>query len=256
MLGSTIVFGGVLYALGMTSLNLVGGLSLEMAALLGFALSFSSTVFAVKALEDSGEMASTYGRTAVGILIMQDIAAVAFLVFAHGHLPPPSAVILFAALVPARWVLLKLMDRTGHEELLILFGLAVALGGAQVFTEFEIKGDLGALVLGFMLAGHRWSDRLAKALLGFKDLFLVGFFLSIGLKGIPGRESLGLAVVLLALLPVKAVMFFWLLVKFRLRARTAFHASLKLTNYSEFGLIVAALAAGNGWLSDQWLIAI
>jgi hypothetical protein len=43
---------------------------------------------------------------------------------------------------------------------------------------------------------------------------------------------------------------------FKLRARTAFLASLSLANYSEFGLIVAAIGAGNGWLGPEWLTII
>ena len=34
------------------------------------------------------------------------------------------------------------------------------------------------------------------------------------------------------------------------------HTALVLSNYSEFGLIVCALAAGNGWISGDWLIAL
>jgi len=46
-----------------------------------------------------------------------------------------------------------------------------------------LKGDLGALVLGVLVAGHGKADELAKTMLGFKDLFLLGFFLSIGPSG-------------------------------------------------------------------------
>lgn len=229
------------------------GTSVMSALVLAFALSFSSTVFAVKVLEDRGEVASTYGRTAVGILIVQDIAAVVFLASAAARLPTWWALLLVPALVPLRWLLLRIMDRTGHDELLVLFGLVVALGGAQAFDVVGLKGDLGALIFGLMLSSHRWSERLAGALLSFKDLFLVGFFLGIGLHGIPGPEALAIAVLLLFLIPVKSVLFFWLLARFRMRARTAFLAALNLSNYSEFGLVVVALACANGWLPQEWL---
>jgi predicted Kef-type K+ transport protein len=45
---------------------------------LGFALSFSSTVFAVKVLEDKGDISAFYGKVAIGILLMQDVFAVVF----------------------------------------------------------------------------------------------------------------------------------------------------------------------------------
>ena len=256
MLISTAGMALVLWALGTTTLSLVSGLTWPIALLLGFALSYSSTVFAVKVLEDRGEPNSTYGRVSIGILIMQDIAAVLFLAASAGKLPPPQAILLIAALWPMRWLLLRIMDRTGHEELLILFGLTVALGGAQLFSHFGIKGDMGALVFGLLLSQHRWSTRLSAALLSFKDLFLVGFFLSIGLHGIPGADAILVAVLLLALVPLKSVLYFWLLVRFNLRARTSFLSATTLGNYSEFGLIVAAIAAGNGWLSADWLTTI
>ena len=46
-----------------------------------------------------------------------------------------------------------------------------------------VKGDLGALALGLLLATHPKSSELAHHLLNFKDIFLVGFFLTIGLAG-------------------------------------------------------------------------
>ena len=153
---------------------------------------------------------------------------------------------MLAGLLPLRWLLLRVLDHTGHAELLILFGLSVALGGAQLFGLFNLKGDLGAIIFGVLLAPHRNADALAKALLGFKDLFLVGFFLSIGLKGLPGLDVLLVAALVVVFVPVKGVLFFGLLTRFRLRSRTAFLAALGLSNYSEFGLIVASIAAANG----------
>lgn len=89
---------------------------------LGFALSFSSTVFAVKVLEEKGDMAAFYGRIAIGILIMQDIFAVIFLSVAEGKIPSywAFAVFLLPLLKP---ILFKVMDLAGHGEMLMLYGL-------------------------------------------------------------------------------------------------------------------------------------
>ncbi|MEM1094080.1 MAG: cation:proton antiporter, partial [Bacteroidota bacterium] len=80
----TLLIGVGVLALGLTALPLVAGLDPTTALLIGFALSYSSTVFAVKVLEEKGEMDSIYGRTAIGILIMQDIVAVVFLAISAG----------------------------------------------------------------------------------------------------------------------------------------------------------------------------
>ena len=55
---------------------------------------------------------------------------------------------------------------------------------------------------------------------------------------------------------IKVALYFLILVRFQLRARTAVFASLNLANYSEFGLIVGAIALANGWLSGDWLVII
>lgn len=255
MLVTVLVYGLILFTLSAAGISAFAGLDLEIAVLIGFALSFSSTVFAVKVLEQNGEMGALHGRIAIGILIMQDIVAVVFLAFSTGKVPSPWAVLLLG-LIPLRFVLTRLMDRSGHGELLILYGLLLAFGGAALFDALGVKGDLGALILGLLLASHSKSAELAKSLLGFKDLFLVGFFLSIGLKGLPTLASLEVAVLLVLLIPLKVALYFLFMTAFRLRARTATLASLSLANYSEFGLIVGAIAVSNAWLTDQWLVII
>jgi hypothetical protein len=97
---------------------------------------------------------------------------------------------------------------------------------------------------------------MAKTLMGFKNLFLMLFFLTIGLNGFPTLEGLVIALLFVAVMPLKAALFFGLLTRFNMRARTSLFTSLSLANYSEFGLIVGALAAGSGWLSGDWLVII
>jgi len=159
-------------------------------------------------------------------------------------------------LIPLRPLLFRLLKQAGHDELLILFGFVLALGGAALFESVGIKGDLGALLLGLMFSGHPKTDELAKTLLNFKELFLIGFFLSIGLTGLPNPSIILASLILLVALPFKTVLYFWLATRFKVRARTATLTSLHLSNYSEFGLIVGAIAVANGWLADDWLVLI
>lgn len=253
MLVTVIVIGGILLLLGAIGFSLFAGLELSTALIVAFALSFSSTVFAVKALESAGETGSRFGRVAIGVLIVQDIAAVVFLAAAAGKLPSPWAFALFALLL-LRKPVLTILQNTGHGELQILIGFVLALGGAQLFEMFNLKGDLGALVIGALIAGHPRSDELAKTLLGFKELFLVAFFLSIGLSGLPTAEIFVAGLTLLLLVPLKVALFFWLFTRFHLMATTANRASLTLANYSEFGLIVSAIAVSVEWLTPEWML--
>ena len=230
----------------------------EAVWVIAFALSFSSTVFAVKIFEDRGESAALHAKIAIGILIMQDLAAVVFLALNTGKLPDLSLGLLLtaAAVVLSRPLLLRIMRWSGHGELLLLFGIGIAFGGAALFEAFNIKGDLGALILGALLAGGVKSNELAKSLLDLKDLFLVGFFLSIGLSGLPGTDGLLIALALGLLVFFKPVLYYLLMTALRLRARTSLLASLALFNFSEFGLIVAALAADAGMLEREWVVTI
>jgi len=105
-------------------------------------------------------------------------------------------------------------------------------------------------------SGTPRASELAKALMGFKEIFLVGFFLSIGLSGTPSFDALACALLLLLFLPLKSVFFMLLFTRFHLRARTSFLSSLSLSSYSEFGLIVGGVAVAKGWLSYDWLVIL
>ena len=174
-----LVFGFAIYGLAAGNVPFFADLDLPRALLVAFALSFSSTVFVVKILEERSGMTSLHGRIAIGILIMQDLAAVIFLAASSGDLPSPWA-ILVLLLLPLRPLLHALLQRVGHGELQVLYGFILALGGAELFELVGLKGDLGALVLGVLIASHSKAEEMAKTMLGFKDLFLLGFFLSIG----------------------------------------------------------------------------
>jgi glutathione-regulated potassium-efflux system ancillary protein KefC len=253
---STLVGLGFLALLAVVGTALLGGESIQTLALIAFALSFSSTVFVIKVLEDRSDATSLYGRIAVGILVLQDIAAVAFLVLATGELPSPWALLL-VLLVPGRRILHLVWERVGHGELQALFGVALALGpGFYLFEHLGLSGDLGALVMGMLLASHAGAGEMSRSLMSFKDLMLVAFFLEIGLHGTPTLQHLGMAAGLLVLLPVQAAGFAVLLWMMRLRRRTAILAGLALGNFSEFGIIVAVVGAENGLLDEDWVIVV
>jgi len=250
-----VLFGTAIFGLALMGAPLFSGLDLKFSLMLAFALSFSSTVFVVKSLEEKGAMNSLHGRIAIGILIMQDLAAVIFLAVSAGKLPSLWALLLFL-LIPLRPLFHHLLQKTGHGELLVLYGLVLALGGAELFELGGVKDDLGALIMGLLISTHPKSTEMAKSMLGFKDLFLVGFFLSIGMSGQLSLEALIIGLLLVPFIFVKSALFFTLMTRFKLRARTSLLATLNLSNYSEFGLIIAAIGVANGWMDGVWLVVI
>ena len=96
---------------------------------------------------------------------MQDIIAVIFLAFSSGKIPSLWA----AALIPALFILKPLagnfVRRCGHGEMLILFGIIMTLTGYRSFELVGLKGDLGALVFGMLLASNPAAHEMSEKLL-------------------------------------------------------------------------------------------
>ena len=255
-IASTLFFTAILIGLKVIGVNLLHGVQVPQLLLLAFALSFSSTVFAIKTLEEKGAMNSTYAMISIGILVMQDIFAVLFLTISTGKIPEWYAICLFA-LPFLRPILYKLLDKCGHGEMLVLFGFFMALVmGGGLFTLVGLKADLGALVIGMLLAGHSKASELSKSLFNIKEVFLVCFFLNIGLSGAPTLDAAILALIFLLLLPIKGIFYFLTINLFKFRVRTSLLTALTLFNFSEFALIVSALAYKLGWLPSEMMAAI
>lgn len=251
---SSALFSGFMLLLGIFAVPMFVDLSWQSALLVGFALSFSSTVFAVKVLEERGEMASLHGKIAIGILVMQDIFAVIFLAISTGKVPNMWALALIIALPLVRPLMYAVLNRSKHGELLPLFGFFFALvAGYNAFDFAGLKGDLGALIMGMMFAPHKKAGELSKSLLNLKDILLVGFFLSIGLNAELTANSLIVALILIFVLPVKTLLYYVFTNTFKLRARTSLLTAFSLANFSEFGLIVCAVAASTGMITSEWL---
>lgn len=255
ILGTAIIhlaFTGILLGLALlvsTSLDWRGALFLAVT------LGFSSTVLAAKVLEDRREVRAFHGRIAIGILIIQDFVAVGLLSFTVGHTPDPYALLLLG-LPFIRPLLHKLLEISGHDELLVVLGLLLALAGGAVFEQVGLSSELGALVLGGLLSGHNKAVELFKSLWGLKEAFLVGFFLQISLTGWPDTTGLLYIVLLMLILPLKSLLFFFLLLAFKLRSRSAFLVSLGLSSYSEFALICVPVGIAAGWITTDWAVIL
>lgn len=258
MLLTTLAFAGLLFLLSYSSIRVFSDLSIASALTIGFALSFSSTVFVIKSLEDRGELTSTHGNMAIGILIIQDIFAVIFLTAMNDVTPSLWVLLLPLYIYLIRFVLNYLLNRSGHGDLLTVFGFfAPLIAGAMAFDLVNLKYDLGALIIGMLLVNHTKADELYKRMLKFKDFFLIAFFINIGLLSeSPSIISISVALGILLLVFFKGFLFNYIMSFFDLRARTNFLTALSLTNFSEFGLIIGAVGYNAGLISDKWIVVL
>jgi len=229
--------------------HLTGGL------ILGASLAFSSTVLAIKVLEDNNELSTLHGRDVLSILILQDIIAIGLLAVANGKTPNPWAFGLLA-LPLIRPLAHRLLSATHSDDLRLLLGVFFALAGSAIANRVGVSADIGALLMGITLASHTKTEDIANKLWGLKEILLVAFFIQIGLSELPSLEQIKDAIFLLLMLPLQGALFFMLFVFFGLRARTAFISSLALMTYSEFALITTEAVVKADLLSSQWQATI
>lgn len=254
MLITTLCGASLILFLVTLGLGATGTLDLSQAAILGFALSFSSTVLVVKTLDERSDSRSLYGRTAIGILVIQDLFAVLFVAATGEHSPSPWAVLLLL-LIPAAWIFKKGLTRVGHGELLVLYGVVMAfVPGYWLFDFFHVKGDLGALVMGMLLASHPKSNELSHTLLSLKEFMLIGFFLSIGLSATPTLDQALFGFILLLLIPINTAAYALILRLTGLSPRTTTLTALTLSNFSEFAIILVAMTSATGLVDESWMV--
>ncbi len=238
-----------------TPIGLIFGYDLTASIIIAITLGFSSTVLTAKTLERRNELGAYYGRTAIGILIIQDLVAIGIIAYTGGGTPSYWTISLFA-LPLIRPVLIWFLGVIKDDEVWMLLGLGLAIGGAALFEIFNLSGELGALAAGMLLASDERADKIADKMWGIKEAFLVGFFLEVGLTGFPDTSGFLFIGILLLLLPLKSILFYLLFMLFKLRARTGFLATISLTAYSEFTLIAGAVAISNGFLPTETIVVL
>jgi len=238
-----------------TPISLLFGYGLEAAIIISIMLGFSSTVLTAKNLERRNELGALYGRAAIGILIIQDLVAISIIAYTGGGMPSIWGLSILALPI-FRPLLIRLLGLINEDEVWMLFGLVLALGGASLFEYFNLSGELGALAAGMLLASDERADKIGKKMWGIKEAFLVGFFLDVGLTGFPSFSDYYFIFFVLLILPVKAWLFYIFFMLFKFRARTGFLASISLTAYSEFTLIAGVVATQNGFIPESTMVIL
>ncbi|MEK1925862.1 MAG: cation:proton antiporter, partial [Rhizobium giardinii] len=176
---------------------LMMGASLAEGLILGFVIAMSSTVVAMKMLEDMGELRSETGRIAVGVLIAQDIAVVPMLILVSSlggedmRIATIAVKMLIAITILA--ALLWWFGRHGKlripfseavedkVEILALGALAVCFGAAAISGLAGMSPAYGAFLSGIVIGNSTLRSRVIPVIEPIQSVLLVVFFLSIGL---------------------------------------------------------------------------
>ncbi|MXV62231.1 potassium transporter Kef [Natronorubrum sp. JWXQ-INN-674] len=263
-------------------LSLVLGFGLLESFLIGLAVMYSSTAVVIKMLTDKDEATSLHGKIDVGVLLVQDVVVVIILaVLAAGR--PESlgevattlgVVLVLVALVTvaavgASQTVLPVVFRRIADNKEVFFLIAISWAFLFVFVsdninlflaplgiEAYLSIEMGAFMAGLAIAQLPYSKELQDRVNPLTDLFVMVFFVSVALD-LEASQLLAYwqeaIVAALVLMPVKFLVFFYLLDWQGFDTETTFLGSINMIQVSEFGIIVAAVAFEGGFIDAEVL---
>ncbi|MCQ8783949.1 cation:proton antiporter domain-containing protein [Mangrovibrevibacter kandeliae] len=273
------IAGGQLLASMVITLGLmaVSRATFAEAIILGFIIALSSTVVAMKMLDDIGELRSEPGRIAVSVLIAQDLAVVPMLILAEslGGQGPVDWLTIVAKMTVAVGFLAGLLWFLGSRpklrpafaaavennvEILALGSLAFCFAAASLSGVIGLSPVYGAFVAGLVVGSSTLRGRVIPVVEPIQSVLLVVFFLSIGLLIDLDFILQNWVLVLTASLFVitaKTVFNVLLIRMAGLPHRVAVEAGLSMAQIGEFSFVLAAAAYSSGAIGgDVYRLAI
>lgn len=251
---------------GFVLLKLIG-FSTVSSIYISIALAFSSTIIVVKLLTEKRDLDSLYGKISVGFLLVQDAVAIVALVLVSAMSRQSLSVVSFlgvffnafllvgALLLLNRFLIPTLISKASKSiEILFVLSVGWAILMASLAATLGLSFEIGAFLAGISLANLKEEHQIASKVRPLRDLFIVFFFLVLGLNLTFG-SLLGvlLPAIFLSLFILIGNPLILLLILGRLgfRKRTAFFTSLTVAQISEFSLILVTLGLKAGDLSQE-----
>ena len=197
----TVFFGGLIQVgltIGVTVLiYLLLGSSWKESVFMGFLFSLSSTAIVLKILQDRNEISAPHGRTALGLLIFQDIIVVPMMLLTPvmaGNsgdigkeilmLVLKSTLVVFLTYIGARYLVprgMYLIARTKSKELFLLATITLCFAVAFLTASAGLSLAFGAFLAGLIISESEYSHQATSTILPFRELFISFFFISIGM---------------------------------------------------------------------------
>jgi Kef-type K+ transport system membrane component KefB len=216
-------------------------------------MSLSSTLVVVKILNDKYELDTLTGRITLGVLVIQDLWAVAMLAIQPNILNPDvvpllgslwrGAVLVVGGFALSKYALPYLFRAVAKAPELVLvsaLGWCFFMAGAASFI--GLSKEMGALIAGVSLSAFPYNlDVMAKAV-SLRDFFVTLFFVALGMQiTIPSLQVLELALAASAFVIVSRVVVVPILYALRLGLRTSIVPAINLAQVSEFSIVIASL---------------
>lgn len=260
--------------IGMMSLGTIVGHAMGFSSInclfLGAMLSMSSTTIIIKAFTDLGLRQKKFTSLVLSVLIVEDLFAVVMMVLLSSIainntvestelLMSVSKLVFFLVIwfLVGIYVLPSLFNawsRFLNSETLLVVSMGLCLGMAvfSVYCGFSLA--LGAFVMGSILAGTSFAERIEHVVMPVKDLFGAVFFISVGMMVQPDIivGYWGSILTLSAVVVIGMIVFgtFGMLITGQ-PLKIAMESGFSLTQIGEFAFIIATLGMNLGVLNTS-----
>lgn len=269
-----LALGGLQVLLSATAFALLAyfaQIPLFAAITLGVALSMSSTAIVSRLLIEGAEVNSIYGRTAICILLFQDLATIIFLmlmpVMSGGSFLSQAseltaalvkgAAVFFALLFVGRLIIrpsFQYIASRHSSELFMLAVLVASVGAAKFAQMMGLSLALGGFMAGMVLGETKFRHQVEADIRPFQDVLLGLFFITIGMLvdwEIVARIWPAVLAVTAGLILLKATLVFALTRVMGVATATAIRTGISLAHGGEFSLMLLFLALQMGMLQAE-----
>lgn len=235
---------------------------------LAVACSLSSTLIIVKILSDKMDLDSLPSRITLGILILQDFVAIAFLalqpnlshfgVYAISISLSKVIILITISWALARYILPKLFIKASCQaELMLLLAMAWCFSMCGLAAYLGLSLEMGALVAGISIASFPYHLDVVAKISSLRDFFITLFFVSLGLQiPMPTFEVLKLALlIIIFVLSSRIITIFPTLHKLGYANRSSLLPALNLSQISEFSIVLTSLGVAYRHIPPEFLSA-
>ena len=273
-IGRAVLFSGIVQIGGCLALGLVffkllaGHLTNYELIYLTAAGALSSTLIVVKILSDKMDLDSLPSRITIGVLVMQDLFAIAFLAIqpsldqVNGQAILASlskvAVLAIFSVVLARYALPWIFRRAGKQpELLLILAMTWCFAMCGVADYLSISIEMGALVAGISIASFPYHLEVIAKISSLRDFFITLFFVSLGLQmPSPSANVLMLSgLIIFFVLFSRVITIFPALHLLGYGNRASLLPAINLSQLSELSLVLASLGVSYNHIRPELLSA-
>ena len=274
-MGSIALVGGSLQVL--LTMGIFAGLFVRFhppasALAIGAVVALSSTAIVLRVLVDRAEIDSVHGRSALGVLLVQDVAVVPLVLFitmltgggnsfdiavAAGRTLGAAVAIVALFYILYFQVIPRLLLKTqlfANRELVVLLTILLAVGSIWAAHFVGLSPSLGAFLAGMLLAESPFATQVRSDIGSIRVLFVTLFFISIGMLADPGWFLSNWSVVFLWLFLVvigKMLIVYLIFLFFKIGHGQALATGISLSQIGEFSFVLGTIAKTGGLIDSE-----